>query len=196
MEVKYVSPRFGVMMPGVLKTAASKLIYIISIITGWQLPDPSTMMILKDQFEKKLVEAYENLNMDEFEFALRNYPVKDWGKDLNLNLIDEVICQYLEKRNELSKIEESLKSAPPVQKVYTDEEILNERRSEIEKAYQAMRQGYYPIIHGYFTDVLLNDGLLRENSEPEWEGETEVETIGEFFVRKLNNQAANIYVKQ
>lgn len=65
------------------------------------------MDILIDQLHKKLTESYANVNAEEVEYAFRNNSgVQDWGKAINLNLIDEVMQPYLSRRRDLSKIEE------------------------------------------------------------------------------------------
>lgn len=71
-----------------------------------------------------------------------------------------------------------------VQKLYTDEEITNIRRGEIETAFQAMKQGKMPIVFPYWYEVLKSDEMLQEG-----------ENLDEFFVRKLNGNAENIYTK-
>lgn len=88
--------------------AAEVILLKLHVITGWAIPEREFMNILVDQFKKKLIESYPNVNIDEIEFAFRNNPgVKDWGKNMNLNLIDEVMTPYLQKRFELSRIEET-----------------------------------------------------------------------------------------
>jgi len=84
----------------------------IHVITGWIVPENELMNILVDQFEKKLYESYPTVNPDEVEFAFRTEgtKVKDWGKSMNLSLIDEVMYPYLSKRFELSKLEEQVKT--------------------------------------------------------------------------------------
>jgi len=94
------------------KLAAYSLILKISAITGWTIPVSDQILdILVDQFEKKLNESYRNVNVNEVEYAFRNrgIDVKDWGKALNLTIIDEIMVPYLDSRMELSKMEESLK---------------------------------------------------------------------------------------
>lgn len=83
----------------------------IHVIAGWTIPIGKFMEILTDQFEKKLSESYANLNLDEIEYAFRNrgLDTKDWGKALNLVMIDEVMLPYLANRMELSKAEESIR---------------------------------------------------------------------------------------
>jgi hypothetical protein len=101
----------------------------IHIITGWALSEEEEMRnILIDQMSKKLTEAYGNVNAQEVEFAFRNNTsVKDWGKAMNLAMIDEVMLPYLAKRIELSKIEEASKPVPQIEYPdipMTDEELL------------------------------------------------------------------------
>jgi hypothetical protein len=88
---------------------AKAILVKIHVITGWVIPeDEGYMNILMDQFEKKLSESYSNVNADEIEYAFRTFgtTVKDWGKSMNLSLIDEVMIPYLEQRATVSKIEE------------------------------------------------------------------------------------------
>lgn len=84
------------------------LIGKIAVITGWVVPLGYILNILVDQLEKKLVESYHNVNPDEVEFAFRERgtQLKDWGKEMNLALIDEVMIPYLENRIVVSRKEE------------------------------------------------------------------------------------------
>ena len=88
------------------------------------------MNILIDQFTKKILESYSNLNVDEIEFIFRNKPIeiKEWGKAMNISLMDEVIIPYMEKRFELSKVEE--------QKKQVDYKISEEEKEKIDREYQ------------------------------------------------------------
>lgn len=86
----------------------------ISVITGWVLPTETLQNLLVDQFKKKMLESYSECNAEEVEYAFRNfgYQVKDWGKQMNLNLIDEVMRPYLQKRREQSFAEERVAQLP------------------------------------------------------------------------------------
>lgn len=182
--MKYASPQIGTMTGQQIKHWSMALLLKIHVITGWVIPDTKLMNILVDQFEKKLIEDYSMLNTDEIEYSFRKGGtiVKDWGKGMNLSLIDQVLLPYVNNRFEVSALEEKRNRTPPPQKIYTDEEITKERRGHIEQAFQAMKKGYYPILHGYFKEVLVEDQLMDE-----------AETIADFFVRKLQNEQ-NIYV--
>lgn len=98
------------------------LLLKINVITGWVIPE-DTLEILVDQFRKKLTESYPNCNPGEVEYAFRNYGtgVKDWGKQMNLSLIDEVMIPYLNRRLELSRIEEQ--KAPPIMQIENKEDM-------------------------------------------------------------------------
>lgn len=64
--------------------------------------------VFEDQLRKFLVDEYMNLNIDEFEYAMRVYgtQIVDWGKSLNLSLIRQALDVYMTKRSELSRVEE------------------------------------------------------------------------------------------
>lgn len=113
-----------------LELSAHRIILKISVIVGWTIPLSDEMVdMLTDQFSKKLSEGYSNLNEAEVEYAFRNKGIetRDWGKSLNLSLIDEVMLPYLEERFEISKTEESLtklKMLEEEKKETTDEEMF------------------------------------------------------------------------
>jgi hypothetical protein len=107
LAVKYSGTQFGKMIWADVDTWAKALLMKINAITGWIIPEEN-LEILLDQFRKKLVESYGNCNPEEIEYAFRNYGtvVKDWGKQMNLSLIDEVMIPYLARRREVSDHEE------------------------------------------------------------------------------------------
>lgn len=187
IRLKYAAPQIGIMTESEVKKWSMALLLKIHVITGWVIPASQLMNILVDQFEKKLIEDYGSVNTEEIEYAFRKSgtTTKDWGKEMNLNLIDQVLGPYIDNRLTASANEERLKTKEPNQRIYSDEEILNQRRGHVEKAYQAMRQGFYPILHVYFEEVLCTDGLMMLG-----------ETIADFFVRNLNSGVQNLYVAE
>lgn len=131
IDLKYKAPPFSKMDPMQLHKAAHVVLIKLHVITGWNMPQPEYLDILLDQFEKKLIESYPNVNIEEMEYAFRNNPgIKDWGKAMNLNLIDEVMVPYLERRLEVSRMEEHQKvkqiALPPAQ--VTDQEFIESVR--------------------------------------------------------------------
>lgn len=186
LEKKYASKKFKFLTDVERIYAVKNLLLKIHVITGWNLPNAEFKKVLDDQFLKKIMENYSTLNPDEIEFAFRSNgtTTEDWGKEVNLNLLDKILIPYIENRFEISSREEKLLPAPEI-KSWTNEDILNKYRSEIEVCYQALRKGYRPIIHIYFEETLRNDDMINEG-----------ENIHEFFVRKLNSGTENLYIKE
>lgn len=186
VEKKYSSIKFKFLNDVEKVKLITNLVLKIHVITGWVLPENEIMEVFVEQFFKKVTEEYSSLNKDEFEHAFRSLgtTIEDWGKEMNLNLIDKVLRQYLETRFEISEKEEK-QLPPPEIKSWTNEDILNKYRSEIEICFQALKRGYYPIIHIYFEETLSNDGMMIEE-----------ENISEFFVRKLGDGTKNLYIKE
>jgi hypothetical protein len=123
LQVKYQSARFGEMKIEDVEVWADALLLKINSITGWVLPEDTGLTVISDQFKKKLTESYSNCNPDEIEYAFRNYgtSIKDWGKQMNLSLIDEVMIPYLSKRAELSRLEEQ--KVKPIDQIENKEDM-------------------------------------------------------------------------
>jgi hypothetical protein len=138
---KYAAPTFGTMDAGTLFGVVEILLLKLHVITGWAIPADELQTILTDQLAKKFQESYQNVNAEEMEYAFRsNTEVKDWGKAMNLNLIDEVMRPYLNKRFELSRIEEQQKArekAEREQKLLPPPEISD--ADFIEAVYQSFK---------------------------------------------------------
>jgi len=168
-----------------LKMAVKRLLLKLNFITGWALyDDPDDQAILDEQFELKLKESYPTVNLDEIEYAFRNNTgVKDWGKSINLSLIDEVMIPYLSHRAEVSKIEEQLMAkkelpAPPAE-IITDEETLRmaEGFCKLPEGWKLISLSAYKILgkqgHMSYTDAeraeirkaanVYIDGMFRED---------------------------------
>jgi hypothetical protein len=113
LQWKYSAPRICTMGPIEIQSWSMALLLKVYVITGWEVPAKDLLTVLVDQFEKHLKESYGTLNVDEIEFAFRKYgtSVKDWGKQMNLSLIDSVLAVYLSRRSQLSMIEEQHKVA-------------------------------------------------------------------------------------
>lgn len=186
IEKKYASKKFKFLSDVEIQFAAKNILLKIHVITGWVLPMVELMNVLVDQFVKKIKEDYAELNPDEMEFAFRSKgtTLKDWGKEMNLNLIDEIMLAYLDERFSVSKKEENMVPVHEL-RTWTNLDILNQYRSDIESAFQAMKKGYRPLIHIYFESTLRDDEMMLKE-----------ETLGEFFVRKLGSGCSNLYTKE
>ena len=99
------------MEPEAVFKAAWAVLIKLHVITGWNIPpEEAIQKELVKQFSLKLMESYGLVNSEEMEYAFRhNTEVKDWGKAMNLNLIDEVMVPYMAKRFDVSRIEEQQK---------------------------------------------------------------------------------------
>ena len=187
LHKKYAAAQIGKLDDHQLATAAKILVIKIHMITGWVVPDDERRAILNDQFAKKLAEDYDMLNTEEIEYAFRKSgtTIQDWGKEMNLNLLDQVLLPYLNIRLQASATEEQIKRRPPEQKIYSDEEILNERRGQLEAAYQCMRSGRIPVMFDYFAELLVADGFIADPKDQ-----------ADFFVTCLNENREELYVRE
>jgi hypothetical protein len=187
LQLKYAAPSIQVMRPEDFISVAKVLLLKIHVITGWVIPDNELMNVLVDQFQKKLQETYFNLNPDEIEYAFRQHGtiIEDWGKQMNLNLIDKVLLPYLNQRLYLSADEEK-KVPPPEQKIYSDDEIDNQHREDVEAFFQRLRKGMVPErIPHYYKSIMVKDKLMDEQ-----------ESLSTFFTRMLESESTNIYIKE
>lgn len=119
---------------------AKGLLMKIHVITGWILPADEFLAILVEQFDKKLTESFPKVNPDEMEYAFRNAEgIKNWGKHLNISLIDEVMGSYLSKRANISRIEETqIKELTNPVPEMSDDELWDETE-------KAVKKGGYPV---------------------------------------------------
>ncbi len=166
LRIKYSGVLIGKMSEQQVAVTSGALLFKIHAITGWIIPQENVLAIFVDQFTKKLIESYPNCNTDEIEYAFRTHgsAVKDWGKQMNLSLIDEVMGIYLERRLAVSRFEESQKK--PVQRIYSDEQLNNIKRADAEAAYQRMLRGRQNVVPGgAFRDILTLDGYIDEETD-------------------------------
>ena len=105
LEVKYKSKQIGKMSNEEISLSAKSVLMKICVIVGWKLPEQTFLNILVDQMGSLLTEKYRNVNIHEIEYAFRNYPMEDWGKDVNLHSIQKVMQPYLAFREMVSSFE-------------------------------------------------------------------------------------------
>lgn len=138
------------------------LLVKIHVISGWTLPSGDMYTIIEDQFRKLLTEEYFELNPDEIEYAFRSRSetVEDWGKNMNLGLINRILKPYLRDRYYISDMEAKIKQTDDG---YTAEASLNWYREQIEKNYQHFLAGDPVQPFWYWYDVLVQDGFIEKN---------------------------------
>lgn len=166
-------------------SACRTLILKLGIITGWSVPQAEALKYLTEQFEKKLLESYPNLNVVEIEYAFRSKAteIKDWGKELNLSLITEVLNAYLYDTKESVQKALELPENEPQRHIYSDEDYKNERRAEIERFYQLKREGKKnPLWLACWEEVMVEDGIINSPAQKD-----------AFFENCLKKGLKNIY---
>jgi hypothetical protein len=106
---KYAAKPIGAFSDMEVSIWATALILKIHAIVGWKMPEGEVLNVVDDQFQKKMRESYSTMNVEEIEFAFRKngHLVEDWGKQLNLALIDKVLIPYLNERRLLSDYEQN-----------------------------------------------------------------------------------------
>lgn len=176
------------MTPSEVSKWGKGLLAKIHVITGWTIPNsPELLNILTDQFQKNLIEKYGMLNPDEIEYAFRHHgtDVQDWGKAMNLNLIDSVLSPYAHKRFDISEDERLVNTKKDyVQKIFTYAELEDGQREDAERQYQMFKKNFHLKAVEVNKAILEKDGLLREG-----------ESVIDFFTRKKEAGATNIYRK-
>lgn len=144
LSFKYAAPRISNLSDEDLFLHTQALLMKIHVITGWKVPENDALLnILQDQFIQKLKEDYGDVNTKEIEYAFRKFgtTVKDWGKEMNLNLIDTVMIPYMKHRSEMSHVEEVIQSNSREEYIPTEEELLSMKREVIENRYQGYLEG-------------------------------------------------------
>ena len=163
-----------------LQVTAKMILLRLHAVTGWAIPANEIMHILVDEFKKKISESYKNVNADEFSYAVRTYgpDVKDWGKAINLSLIDEVIQPYLAHRFEISRMEE-YKSKPLMieNKESTDDKAMNEWLQETK---ERVLNGTYSIelLPVQLYDYAMLNGFLDTTKKAEYFAEAKRVRLG------------------
>lgn len=187
LELKYAAVPFGRMDHETLMLNAKALLAKIHVIVGWTIPDNELRTILGDQFAKKLVESYPNVNHQEMEFAFRKSTgVQDWGKNMNLALIDEVMLPYLDQRRDISDQEERLMiteqnalPAPPM----SEEEVMD----MAESTWIALKNYALLPIRAY--DILYRNGKIKLSDQQK----TEIKRLVNLRLDQMLKEDKNLF---
>jgi len=191
-ELKIIALKYSMAPLSQIKNADELLEQVIAIlkrvhvITGWNLPNSESYMNdLAEEFVIMVRDSFPTMNGNQIIDAFRKHGVgvTDWGKNMNLTLMAQVMGKYYYDVEQLSIIEEKNNSKVE-QVIYTDEEIKNQRRGHLEMAYQVLRRGKMPIIFPYYAEVLVTDGFIEKP-----------EDMDQFFSDCLGKGIENLYVK-
>lgn len=184
---KYEAPQIRNLQDAEILANTAICLKRIHIITGWNLPDDiEYIKSLTDELYLKLKESFEMLNFPEITAAFRKngIGVKDWGKNMNLDLICTVLAGYCDERRNASFAEERANDKPK-EVILTDEDLLNISRRDIEIAYQQMRNGRVPVMLDSFAETMILDGFIEKPEERDL-----------FFTYCLGQGRLNIYKKE
>lgn len=116
----------------------------------------------KLEIEPKDVKCYENFSCAYFSSIMNAYRL--WSVEAARQLVIDM---------------------PPSQTLYTDAQLDDQQREDIEHFYQRLRKGQVPYaIPHYFKAMLVKDKIMKEE-----------DNIAAFFTTKLGNAIENIYKK-
>ena len=183
---KYEGKRICEMNENEIIVGAELSLFDISVITGWVIPDHEVYKEkLITQLVLKLKESYHDMNFSEISYAMRKYcsEVEDYGKSVNLALIDKVVKKYKAERMVVSEIELSLTKEKQV--VYTAEQLDEAERENAQRAYERYLKGQELLSPEMNSGILIRDGYIRHESE-----------VLRFFEFCQLNKIQNIYVHE
>lgn len=195
IKAKYSGPRFSALAKlgdDAIKQAAGVSIFKICVITGWQMPEsPHFQAALEAEYAKYCAEQLADMTPDEVGFAMRNYAlnVKDWGKFVNLQLINEPIQAYRDARAEASKLEEQKRTVTP--------EIEGPKDTDWSDTWEKLIKGE---ISGIYADLipypsiydwLVKNGLYAPTTGIKWNcmDRARSKFIGEVALKRETFQA-------
>jgi hypothetical protein len=168
LEVKYKSKPFSKLSQSELQVQLHQALIRLSVITGWIMPSDDIQDILFDEFKRKIIDCYGNMNIHELMWAIRycSKHVNNWGKELNLVLIDEILDIYLGKRREVSNIEEHKKKPQPM--IEEQKELTEEQYQEFYDAVkaQSLKAEFVPVM---LYDWLDKKGEVVISREDKWD---------------------------
>ena len=183
--VKYNGLRFSMMDENSLAMAANMAVYKISVITGWSIPSDATYQdALIAELINKFRESYSDMTAAELLYAFRNHAsaVEDYGKALNLQLMDKVVAAYKIARQKVSAIEETQYKTE--QRIFTEDELMDGYREDAERCYQM-----------FISRIpLRNAEILRPILTLDFKLDTNLPVI-QFFIACIQAGKTNLYVK-
>ena len=109
IKLKYAEKFFAALNPDELRAFAIAIIKRITIITGWITPETKDdRSLLYNELAAFLLQSWPRYNSEEVVYAIRRYglTIKDWGRGVNLQLINEALLAYRDERQRASDLEE------------------------------------------------------------------------------------------
>lgn len=143
----------------------------ICAATGWLMPENTFMSnaILKE-FSMYCAENCKDMTGDEILFAVRNFGlhVKDWGKAINLQLINQPVTEYKVARLELSALEETIQPRTGKDKELPAAPVDWSDTWDLLQAGDLTGINCHLISWPSIYDWLVNIGRLQPTNEVKW----------------------------
>lgn len=155
----------------------------ICAATGWRMPDNDFMRnALIKEFEAYCSESCKDMTLEEIPYAIRNYglEIRDWGKDINLQLINAPISDYLAARKELSSFEEM--------KALEEPKTVGKEGEGWGAIWDKLKNGQYKgpfadlVPYSSLYDWLTETGQLIADNDQKWEWMTKAK---EEYIRQI-----------
>jgi hypothetical protein len=147
----------------------------INAITGWNLPTGPSLQILINETSEYLLQNCADMNPEEIAYAVRNFSgeSKDWGKNLNIPLIDESVQKYRFSRAEVSEKENKARIAIQEPQKEEKKEELADWSDSWQSILKVAETGGIKELNEIVISVLVYDWLKRNNmitfsSEERW----------------------------
>lgn len=168
-------------------TQVLRLVMMKIGIRAANLPSPEETVVLFDH----IIENFGGHRIEEIKLA---FDMAISGKlDLkaeDIKCYENFSCAYFStimnayRKWSAEAARQVITETPPEQKLYTDQQLEDQQRGDIEAFYQRLRKGQIPYkIPEYFKDIMVKDGLMDKD-----------QGIAEFFTEKLGKGIEKLYV--
>lgn len=166
-----------------------RLLFSISVITGWEIPNNDAYQeTLTRQLYLKIKESYGSCTEEEILYAMRNYSqgVEEYGKPINLKLIDDVMVKYISEKQQLANyLERKRQDENEERKTeYTEEHYKNDLRKNAQISYRIFLSGVVPRSVEAHRNILKEDQLINDDEK----------SIIEYFTEWKSRGVENIYI--
>lgn len=166
-KVKYSGPRLASIPEIDYSITCKSILAQICATTGWDMPqNPFMSNAVVSAFEAYCKEYLSDMTGDEILYSFRRFGLntKDWGKAINLQLINDPIQSYREVRREISDIEDSIPCPDPHDYISGDED-WSDSWDRLIYDFDPNNSFYQFIPWTIFYDWLKRTGKIEINEE-------------------------------
>jgi hypothetical protein len=147
------------------ETASKLILAMIKTLTGWSIPTGAALDLLKSLLASTLQKEYGSLTVKEIEIAFTRHSskIKDYAKDINISLFNQVMDLYFMDRNEAVRIESDVYLKDVEAKVKSEEDVKNIARASVEESFEDYKTGKFDPIRSNISaslyDTITGDSL-------------------------------------